>query len=323
MMAAFVHFDLAELFTLWKYLEYQQYSTNVRIFEQGSSADDYYVLWSGRVSARVRKETASTIRHANVARALALETEFVVNTMKAGETLGEAVVEPGGTRKAACVTEEPTELLVLRKKHFDLTFRLFLERAREEKIAFLSRLRCFRSLSAAGGGLSAMANFVREHKFRAGDVIVRQGSCADSMYFVKSGLVALIRTLNVRRAMNGAKDDDDNDSSTEDSVGKGVAQVCVTKLCTGDVFGEDSATDHGLDAVFRSSAVCETKVVCYRLDKNQMDQCGWDKNTRSLISIMAVKYPDDSVLLQALMEKRNDARVKKKMQKRLRTERKR
>ena len=41
--------------------------------------------------------------------------------MTAGDTLGEAVSEEGGIRKAACISEETTELLVLHREHFGET----------------------------------------------------------------------------------------------------------------------------------------------------------------------------------------------------------
>ena len=297
MMTAFVHFDIDQLRTLWKYLEYQKYATNVRIFEQGDPADDYFVIWTGCVSARIQKEN-SNIRHANVARAFALEKEFIVNTMKAGQTLGEAVID-GGKRKAACVTEEPTELLILRKIHFDLTFKVFLERVHSEKVEFLSRLQCFKSFDRTK--LDKMANFVREHVFNAGDTIIRQNDPADSIYFIKSGLISLLRTPVV--------EDDEN-----------IEQICLTQLCSGDIFGEAAALNNnglGISGLFPSSAICETKTTCYRLDKNQMDLCGWDYNTRSLLTIMSVKYPDDSILVQAWLDRKRRKKIRKKMQKEL------
>ena len=296
MMTAFVHFDIDQLRTLWKYLEYQKYPTNSRIFEQGDPADDYFVIWTGCVSARVRKES-STIRHANVARAFALETEFVVNTMKAGETLGEAVLQ-GGTRKAACVTEETTELLVLRKIHFDLTFRLFLERVHDDKVNFLSKFQCFRNFDKKK--LNTMADFIREHEYNTGDTIIRQNEIADSVYFIKSGLISISRIPD-----------------TEGS--EHIEPICLSKLCSGDIFGEAAANGNPcLRKLFPSTAVSETKAICYRLDKKQMDRCGWDQSTRTLLSIMAIKYPDDTILVQAYVDRKRRLQIRKKMQKELR-----
>jgi tetratricopeptide (TPR) repeat protein len=138
MMPAFAHLDTRQLNTLWQFLEYKSYTSNTRLFEEGDSAEDYMLVWSGSVSARVCKRN-SLIKHSdNVARALAMEREFTVNTMKAGETLGEAIMLEGGVRKASCVTEEPSEILLLKKEHFRQTFHVFLQKSHDEKVDFLS-----------------------------------------------------------------------------------------------------------------------------------------------------------------------------------------
>ena len=139
MMSAFAHLDVKQLTTLWKFLEYRSFPSNTRLFEQGDKAEDYMLVWSGLVSARVLKKRNNFIKHSdNVAKALAMEREFTVNTMKAGETLGESIMLEGGIRKASCVTEEPSEILLLKKEHFRQTFHVFLQRAHDEKVNFLS-----------------------------------------------------------------------------------------------------------------------------------------------------------------------------------------
>jgi len=296
MMTAFIHLDIDQLRTVWKYLEYKKYATNTRIFEQGDPADDYFVIWTGCVSARLRKETA-TIRHANVARAFALETEFVVNKMKAGETLGEAALK-GETRKAACVTEEPTELLILRKIHFESTFCLFLERLNVEKVEFLSKLQCFKNFEISK--LKQMADFISEHKFEAGHEVIRQNDSADSLYFIKSGLIAILRT-------------------PENNVKEKIDNICLTKVSSGDIFGEAAALQsESIGGSHPSTALCETKSVCYRLNKNQICRCGWDNGTRRVLAFMAVKYPPDIILVQAFKSRIVHEKVRKKLQKELR-----
>lgn len=139
MMSAFAHLDVKQLTTLWKFLEYQSFPSNTRLFEQGDKAEDYMLVWSGLVSARVLKKRNNIIPQSdNVAKALAMEREFTVNTMKAGETLGESIMLEGGMRKASCVTEEPSEILLLKKEHFRQTFHVFLQKAHDEKVEFLS-----------------------------------------------------------------------------------------------------------------------------------------------------------------------------------------
>lgn len=138
MMVAFGHLDSDQLYTLWRYLEYHKYPSNLRIFEEGDIAEDYSVVWSGSVSARITKKN-EFIQDANFVSALMMEHEFIVNTMVAGDALGEASIFDDGTRKASCVTEEPSEILTINKKHFDKTFKVFLEKSHNQKMAYLSR----------------------------------------------------------------------------------------------------------------------------------------------------------------------------------------
>ncbi len=53
MMSAFSHLDGVQLKTLWQFLEYRSVPSNTRLFEEGDVAEDYMLLWSGSVSARV------------------------------------------------------------------------------------------------------------------------------------------------------------------------------------------------------------------------------------------------------------------------------
>ena len=188
MMTAFAHLDKTQLYTLWQYLEYRKYPSNYRIIEQDDPAEDYYLVWTGRVSARVRKD-ATTTRSAwlghqypshqnsdnmnvNIAKAFALENEFTVNIMTAGETLGEAVMYQRGKRRASCVTEEPTEVLILKKEHFDQTFQKFLQKAHETKMDILATFACFSHWNR--DKLRSIANVCRERKFEAGEAIIKQ-----------------------------------------------------------------------------------------------------------------------------------------------------
>lgn len=346
MMEAFVHFDTDQQKTLWKHLEYKKLSSNVRIFEQGDSSDGYYVIWSGAVSARVLKEGTThqtnsvttttpsrTIqRHSdtttnvkvndNVAKAhLAMMdgAEVVVNVMKSGETLGEAVLQ-GDVRKASCVTEQPTELLCIQKEHFDLIFRAFLERVQEEKMNFLSQLQCFRNLTP--DRLNFLANFAREHKFNAGETIIRQDSPADGVYFLKSGLVSVNRRLrfcdSMRNVALTSSSSSSGNQTPKHEQHMSDVNVCVTRLSSGDIFGEASVSRmDGEKKLFPSSVVSETKVVCYRLDKVHIDDsnCGRDGSTiATLISMMAIKCPSNEILYQAhLNKKRNIANRKRIM----------
>uniref|UniRef100_A0A7S4HXZ6 Cyclic nucleotide-binding domain-containing protein n=1 Tax=Odontella aurita TaxID=265563 RepID=A0A7S4HXZ6_9STRA len=212
--------------------------------------------------------------------------------MTAGETLGEAVLEDGGFRRATCVTEEPTELLVLKKEHFDMTFKKFLEREHEEKVDFLSGIGCFTGWDRKK--LSKAAKYCRQRTYREGEVIVSQDAPADNMFFIKSGLVSMLRTLTVD--VGSGEDVHNEQEQEEHSID---CEVCVAKICAGDIIGEATILDPEGLGVFPSSAVCETQAVCYRLDRVQIKNTEWDDRTRAELKSIAVVYPEASILLQA------------------------
>jgi hypothetical protein len=74
--------------------------------------------------------------------------------------------------------------------------------------------------------------------------------------------------------------------------------MCVAKLSSGDIFGQESILSHNELAVFPYTALCETWTICYRLDKMQMAREDWDAGSRERLSSYSASYPDDSVLLQ-------------------------
>lgn len=124
------------------------------------------------VSARINKRHSVLHHTSNVVSALAMEHEIKVNSMSAGETLGEAILSEDGIRKASCVTEEPTEMIFLNRKHFDSTFHLFLDKIRKEKIEFLSTFDFLSSWDTKI--LDTLAQICREKTYHSGDVIIKQ-----------------------------------------------------------------------------------------------------------------------------------------------------
>jgi len=77
-----------------------------------------------------------------------------------------------------------------------------------------------------------------------------------------------------------------------------TCNMCVAKLSSGDIFGQESILSRNELAVFPYTALCETWTICYRLDKMQMGRDDWDASSRERLSSYSASYPDDSVLLQ-------------------------
>ena len=174
MMKAFEHLDKDQIKRMWKYLRYRRFNSGVRLFEEGDEADKFYVIWSGQVSARIDKsvgvKSSSFVKSKGASSGLTKEE--IVNVMNVGETLGEAV--DGGTRKASCVTEKVTELLVLEREGFRNTFKVFFQEQDRRKMKFLLTFPFFCLSLWDEQVLLSQAHFCRERIYRAGDIIVEQ-----------------------------------------------------------------------------------------------------------------------------------------------------
>jgi len=303
LMPAFKHLDLLQLRVLWKYLSYRRHVADRRLFEQGDDAKNFYVIWSGQVSARIPATVSPTVgsKGGKMMGGINIKPqETIVHTMNAGDTLGEAV--GGGHRKAACVTEETTELLILNEHGFNKTFKLFFEKRDGEKTRFLRNFSIFHRRYWSDDELYKIASYCRQVEYKAGDTIVAQEQPCDAVYFIVSGLVSVCRAV------------------TEGGMEEGEVSLCdvaVTKLCSGELFGESCILPDSL-GVFQSSIVCETKVKCYRLDKAQLDMSRFQSDVMlAELKKISVIYPDDCVLLQMFLDQKRSLALKEKTMKEL------
>ena len=105
------------------------------------------------------------------------------------------------------------------------------------------------------------------------------------MFFVKTGMLSLIRNIPL-----------DHTQETK------ACQICVSKLSSGDVFGEATILDEKQMTVFTTSVISETLSICYRLDKLQLERSHWDSDTKRNLSATSIKFQDDSTLLRLLSE---------------------
>jgi CRP-like cAMP-binding protein/tetratricopeptide (TPR) repeat protein len=299
LMPAFKHLDAGQLRILWKYLSYRKFTSNVRLFEQGDEALHFYVIWSGTVSARIPGAASPTHGGRNF---VIMNSESTVHTMNAGDTLGEAVGAGEAFRKAACVTETSCELLILNQHGFNKTFKIFFERRDVEKMKFLKSFGIFNRRYWEDEELLKVGHYCREVEFAAGEAIANQDDACNAMYFIVTGLVTVIRAVT-----------DGNDAGDKDEDLK-LCDVVVTKLCSGEMFGENCVAEDGT-GVFQSTIVCETKVKAFRLDKAQMDLAKFKMEAvQKELKALSVTYPDDCVLLQMFLDqKRNAARMEKTM----------
>ncbi len=94
------------------------------------------------------------------------------------------------------------------------------------------------------------------------------------------------------------------------------SQFCVSKLSSGDIFGEATILSESEFSVFPTSIVSETLSICFRLDKVQLDENHWDADSKRKLAERVVIFQDDETLKktksdETKMKKQSDLIVRK------------
>lgn len=197
------------------------------IFHIGDHGQKFYVVLSGSVAVQ-GPEAAAFDRIASAAlektHPIAQQPHPVVESQNSGpsnemapapdgglQTLallergmgfGEIALQSGQTRSATLqALEEPCELLVITKDSYERHAGQTHRRRIEERIDFIYRCpsvdQCLYSGSCTAQDIAAMANCLGEQTLCEHHILCRQGAPADLVFFVRSGSLAVFRTIEV------------------------------------------------------------------------------------------------------------------------------
>ncbi|MGQ9516493.1 MAG: cyclic nucleotide-binding domain-containing protein, partial [Anaerolineae bacterium] len=157
------------------------------IYQRGEPGDALYIIESGEV------------------RVLPEEHETASFRLRAGEFFGETALLTGRPRSVTVKAETDTNLWVLYRADFERlvnkypAISLALSRLLSERLAAADRTfvtRHMRHLSLLAGlspqQLEDVNDRLRPAKFRAGEVILREGTYGDVMYLIESGQVEVV-----------------------------------------------------------------------------------------------------------------------------------
>ena len=149
------------------------------------------------------------------------------------------------------------------------------------------------------------ASFCREVTYKAGESIAVQGDFCDAMFFIVSGLVRICRSVTDSTVERSDREDDLK-----------LCDVVVTKLCSGEMFGESAVMPASL-GTFQCTVQCETAVKCFRVDKAQLDLEMFREGGALLEEVKkaSVTYPDDSILLQMFLDQKRSTAMRIKVMK--------
>jgi CRP-like cAMP-binding protein len=125
------------------------------------------------------------------------------------------------------------------------------------------------------------------------------------MFFIVSGLVRICRSVTDSTVERSDREDDLK-----------LCDVVVTKLCSGEMFGESAVMPASL-GTFQCTVQCETAVKCFRVDKAQLDLEMFREGGALLEEVKkaSVTYPDDSILLQMFLDQKRSTAMRIKVMK--------
>lgn len=114
--------------------------------------------------------------------------------------------------------------------------------------------------------------------------------------------------LSVLRKIDTTDDQEDRQSSPTTTTNNNTCQICVSKLSSGDIFGEATILSESELTVFPTSIVSETLSICFRLDKVQLERNHWDAQSKKKLSEMMTTFQDDDTLKK---KKSDESKIKK------------
>jgi cGMP-dependent protein kinase len=212
-----------------------QFSPGERVIREGERGSIFYIIKSGSVLCIGADSVGAD----------SSEQKPFINTLTAGDYFGERALLLGEPRSADVMAETSVTAFALDREAFD-------------ELRHMLRFVPYHSLTADSLNNVQLLRMLNEHDrsnmlqhaevrdYATGDYIVRQGELGAEFYIVKSGTVAVTKTVNeetghtVDSAELLAKDKKPRDGDADVDGGNGDVAVehFVSELRVGDYFGE-------------------------------------------------------------------------------------
>ena len=171
---------------LCKVVTYEKFGMARTVIRQGDPANSFYYILKGSVD--VLKESPNTMGGVYV---------HNVNELHAGDCFGELALIRKTTRAATIVTREPTEFLKLEKHDFKRIVRKRMKQDIKDRHKFLKEVHILESLSKRE--MRGLAEVCLPMEFKDGEIIYKTGVKAGHVYFLKSGMVKLMKEVDITK----------------------------------------------------------------------------------------------------------------------------
>ena len=146
-------------------------------------------MLSGKVEIRLKRTEVIAVNAG----------DKVVGELNSGDSFGELALQNDKPRGASIVAMMPSFIIVLSKKTY-LNAMSNLKEALSETINFLKDIKQFQHMKNKNLTMIAAATQLR--KLPVNTLILRQDDLPKSIYFIKQGLVKLLRKVDFRIPIN-------------------------------------------------------------------------------------------------------------------------
>ncbi|KAJ3242346.1 hypothetical protein HDU81_005099 [Chytriomyces hyalinus] len=189
-MPAFKQFNDLYLQEVCKVITYERFEREEYIFRQGDEGSAWYILISGAVSVLVSK-TAD------------IADSMVVRKMEAGEGFGDLALINRCQRSASVqATVQPTETIKVEKDDYDRLVKNLFSAEVNLLENYLRKVPVFQEWTK--GALKAMAQRMFRKTYKAKQAIYAEDQDLDAIYFLKRGVVSVIKTLHPQTSSHDA-----------------------------------------------------------------------------------------------------------------------
>mmetsp|Transcript_28060 Transcript_28060/g.63231 ORF Transcript_28060/g.63231 Transcript_28060/m.63231 type:complete len:739 (+) Transcript_28060:103-2319(+) len=187
--------------TLCRTMSIESFDPRQNIFEVGDVGDKYYIILTGSVSVQVPVPSAPCPNGIHTARCDCKNRPLETTVFLAkGSGFGELALQSDQPRSATIFTGEKTEVLVITRSDYEKyagkLHKLFIE----QRVKFLRQCPLIEQALQQGlvstADIASMANCLNERSLNGNQIVVRQGEPVESMIFVRSGSLAMLRLVD-------------------------------------------------------------------------------------------------------------------------------
>eukprot|EP01135_Chromosphaera_perkinsii_P005652 Nk52_evm23s356 gene=Nk52_evmTU23s356 len=169
---------------LCKVVSLESFGVSRTVIRQGDPANSFYYILRGSVD--VIKESPNI---------LGGTYSHTVNELHAGDCFGELALIRKTARAATIVTREPTDFLRLEKNDFKRIVRKRMKQDIKDRHRFLAEVPVLHNLKHRE--LRGLAELTSPLEYKEGDVIYKSQSKSIYLYFIKSGMVKIMKEVDI------------------------------------------------------------------------------------------------------------------------------